>query len=157
MTLRRDFARGVGVLAAVAFAQVLVTVPALAQSAPGSDCVCIVAPGTVGSVTAATGWVKLNGDVGLVDAAANAPISLGSVLRTGVAGSATASIGAGCNVSVAALSELSVSPLEDGRMCVRLTDSAPGAIDPAVVTAGMAALAGGVVIVGLGQDEPVSK
>jgi len=158
MTVKRNFARGIGVLAAAVFGQALVAVPALAQDDQGNDCICVVAPGTVGLVTSATGWVKLNGDVGLVDATENAPLSVGSVLRTGVAGEATATVGQGCNVDVAALSEMSIRPLEDGRLCVRLTQDAPGtSIDPLVVGGSIAALAGGFVMLSLGQDDSVSK
>lgn len=156
MTMKRGVVRITGVLAAAVLAQSIVAAPAYAQSGQQDDCVCIVAPGTVGAVTSASGWVKLNGDVGFVDATTDAPISLGSVLRTGVAGSATATVGKGCNVTVAALSQMSLTALEDGRMCVRLSADQP-VIDPLVVAGGMAALAGGIVIVSLGQDDPVSK
>ncbi len=154
---KRDSLRAVGVALVAGLMSALVSSPVLAQDG-GSDCVCVVQAGTVGAVTSATGWAKLNGDVGLVDATINAPISLGSVLRTGVAGSATATIGAGCNVSVAALSEMSVSALEDGRMCVRLAEEQPvGSMAPLAVLGGGAILAGGAIVVGLGQDDPVSQ
>jgi hypothetical protein len=158
MMAKRDYIGIAGVALAVAFATTFIASPAMAQSATGSDCVCIVDAGTVGAVTSATGWVKLNGDVGLVDATMNAPLSLGSVLRTGTAGSASASIGAGCNVDLAALTELSISALEDGRMCVRLTEDAPVVpVTPVALAGGGALLAGGSLVVGLGQDSPVSQ
>ena len=153
---KRNYTLIAGVALAAAFTTTLVASPAMAQS--GSDCVCIVGAGTVGAVTSATGWVKLNGDVGLVDATMNAPLSLGSVLRTGTAGSASASIGAGCNVDVAALTELSISALEDGRMCVRLTEDPPVVpVTPVALAGAGALLAGGALVVGLGQDSPVSQ
>jgi len=154
--MKQRFARISGVVAIAVLTQVLVAAPAMAEGE--QDCICIVAAGTVGSVTSATGWVKLNGDTGLVDASSNAPLSLGSVLKTGPAGSASATVGGGCNVSVAALSQMSITALEDGRMCVRVTQEEPVAgIDPLVVVGGVTALAVGVVVVGLGQDDPVSE
>lgn len=161
MAIQHKFTGLGGVVAALVLANAFAVTPAAAQD---DSCVCIVAPGTAGQVTAASGWVKLNGDTGLVDATENAPLSVGSVLRTGPAGSAAASVGAGCNVAVAALSELSISTLDDGRMCVRLTEVTPVAVAPggsgatAVVAAGGAALlGGGLVMLGLGQDDPVSQ
>lgn len=159
---KRNHVRLAGAVLAAAFTTTLVASPVMAQEA-ASDCVCIVDAGTVGMVTSATGWVKVNGDVGLVDATMNAPLSVGSVLRTGVAGSAGASVGAGCNVEVAALTEMSISALADGRMCVRLSQESPivpeasGA--PLALLGGGAILAGGAaaVAVGLGQDSPVSQ
>lgn len=162
MATKRVFTRMMVTVMAAAFTQALVATPVLAQGEP--DCVCIVAGGTSGMVTGASGWVKLNGEVGLVDAGTNAPLSLGSVLRTGSAGSATATVGAGCSVNVAALSEMSISALADGRMCVRVTEqSAMGALEGGDGSTGIALAAGGavlattVVVVGLGQDEPVSQ
>lgn len=156
MLAQQNSRRLAGFVVAVGLVSALAATPVVAQDA-ASDCVCIVNSGTVGAVTAATGWVKLNGDVGLVDATTNAPLSLGSVLRTGVSGSASATIGAGCNVSVAALSELSISALEDGRMCVRLTEEAAVPSAPLALVGGGAILAGGAIVVGLGQDDPVSQ
>jgi hypothetical protein len=165
MTNKRDFTRIAGVVIAVAFAQSLVAAPALAEQEAAADCVCVVAGGTVGTVTGATGWVKLNGDVGLVDATTNAPLSVGSVLQTGVAGSASATVGPDCNVNVASLTKMSISPMADGNMCVRLTSDAPtapvvdggGAIGSLAVAGGAAVLAGTLVVVGLGQEAPVSQ
>jgi hypothetical protein len=163
MTNKRDFTRIAGVVVALTFTQAFVAAPAMAQGA-GADCVCVVAGGTVGTVTGATGWVKLNGDVGLVDATANAPLSVGSVLQTGAAGSASATIGAGCNVTVAALSKMSISPMADGNMCVRLTSEAlappnggDGTMGTVAIVGGAAVLAGTLVVVGLGQEAPVSQ
>lgn len=160
MTTKQNFTRLVGgAMAGVIAAMVFVPTAAQAQSV--QDCVCIVAPGTVGSVTAASGWVKLNGDGGLVDATSKAPLSLGSVLRTGAAGSASATIGGGCNVDIAALSQMSISALEDGRMCVRLTDETPVPpltdVSPVAVVGAGAAIGGGALLFGLGQDDPVSQ
>lgn len=158
MMAKRDYTRIAGVALAAAFTTTLVATPATAQDTPANDCVCIVESGTVGMVTSATGWVKLNGDVGLVDATMNAPLSLGSVLRTGVAGSASATVGAGCNVEVAALTEMSISSLEDGRMCVRLLQDTPVVpVTPLALAGGGAVLLGGAIVVGLGQDNPVSQ
>ena len=145
MATKRDSARLVVMVVAAALTQALVASPVLAQAEP--DCVCIVAGGTSGLVT---------------DASADAPLSVGSVLRTGVAGSATATFGDGCSVNVAALSEMSIAALQDGRMCVRLQQDAAGAAEGegttgAALAAGGAILATTVVVVGLGQDEPVSK
>ena len=159
MTTNRNFSRFAGVLAAGVIAAVAFA-PAAVQ-AQGEDCLCIVAPGTVGMVTSANGWVKLNGDLGLVDATLEAPLSVGSVLRTGAAGNATATVGSGCNVNVAALSRMSISALEDGRMCVRLTDETPVPlvtdISPVAVVGAGAVIGGGALLFGLGQDEPVSQ
>jgi len=163
MATKRAFTRMVVTVMAAAFTQGIVASPALAQSEPASDCVCIVAGGTAGMVTGASGWVKLNGDVGLVDASMNAPLSVGSVLRTGTAGSATATLGSSCSVNVAALSQMSISALADGRMCVRVTqDATTGALESdgnsgIALAAGGAVLATTLVVVGLGQDDPVSK
>ncbi len=160
MTTKQNFTRLVGaaaagVIAAMAFA------PAAAQAQSAQDCVCIVAPGTVGSVASASGWVKLNGDTGPVDATLDAPLSLGSVLRTGADGSASASIGGGCNVNIAALTQMSISALQDGRMCVRLTDETPvpplSDVSPVAVVGAGAVLGGGALLFGLGQDDPVSQ
>ena len=56
---------------------------------------------------------------------------------------------------------MSISALEDGRMCVRLTDeSTTGAVDSSgaiALGAGGAVLATTLVVVGLGQEDPVSK
>jgi hypothetical protein len=159
MMAKRNHVPVMGIVLATAVALIAAS-PAVAQDGT-SDCVCIVDAGTVGMVTSATGWVKLNGDVGLVDATMNAPLSVGSVLRTGVAGSAAASVGAGCNVEVAALTEMSISALEDGRMCVRLTQDTPvvpvAPVAPLAMLGGGAILAGGAIAVGLGQDSPVSQ
>ena len=95
MAIERALTRMAVTVVAIALTQALVASPVLAEGE--SDCVCIVAGGTSGVVTGATGWVKLNGDVGLVDATMNAPLSVGSVMRTGAAGSATATVGAGCS------------------------------------------------------------
>lgn len=158
MIAKRNHLPAMGVV--LALAALIAVSPAMAQDGT-SDCVCIVDAGTIGMVTSATGWVKLNGDVGLVDATMNAPLSVGSVMRTGVAGSAAASVGAGCNVEVAALTEMSISALEDGRMCVRLTQEAPvvpvAPVAPLAMVGGGAILAGGAIAVGLGQDNPVSQ
>ena len=161
MTTKRALTRMAVTVVAIALTQALVASPVLAEGE--SDCVCIVAGGTSGVVTGATGWVKLNGDVGLVDANMDAPLSVGSVMRTGAAGSATATVGAGCSVAVAALSQMSISALADGRMCVRVTQDATtgalkgdGSTGMALAAAG-AVLATTVVVVGLGQDAPVSQ
>lgn len=167
MTNKRDFSRIAGIAIALAFTQGLVAAPALAEQEAAADCVCVVAGGTVGAVTGATGWVKLNGDVGLVDATVNAPLSVGSVLQTGVAGSASATVGADCSVTVASLSRMSISPMTDGNMCVRVTSDAPvapvpptgggGSVGTLAVVGGGAVLAGTLVVVGLGQEAPVSQ
>ena len=47
---------------------------------------------------------------------------------------------------------------EDGRMCVRLVEEQPaGSVAPLAIVGGGALLAGGAIIVGLGQDDPVSQ
>jgi len=161
MATKRALTRMAVAVVAAALTQGFLASPVLAEGEP--DCVCIVAGGTAGMVTGATGWVKLNGDVGLVDAKMNAPLSVGSVMRTGTAGSATATVGASCSVSVAALSQMSISALADGRMCVRVTqDATTGALkgdgsSGAALAVGGAVLAATVVVVGLGQDAPVSQ
>lgn len=152
----QNFKRIAGLALASSLLAGFASSPVFAQDAD-NDCVCVVRGGTVGAVTSATGWVKLNGDVGLIDATTNAPLSLGSVLRTGVSGSASATIGAGCNVNLAALSELSISALDDGRMCVRLIEQEPVASSVPVAAVAGGLLLGGAIVVGLGQDDPVSQ
>jgi hypothetical protein len=158
MAIKQNFTRFVGVVAVAVVAQASVIAPAAAQNA--DNCVCIVGAGTVGKVTSASGPVTLNGKTGPVDAIVEAPLSVGSVLRTGTAGSAGAMVGEGCNVNIAALSQMSIVALDANRMCVRLTGKAPGMPIPATtmaVVGGGVALGGGVVLLGLGQDDPVSQ
>jgi hypothetical protein len=156
MAIKHNFTRLVGVVAVAVVAQASVVAPAAAQS--GENCVCIVPVGTVGKVTSVSGWAKLNGATGLVDATVDAPLSVGSVLRTGVAGSADAMVGETCNVVVASVSQLSISKLDDNRMCVRLNGKVPGAPLPTVAAVGAGALlGGGLIVVSLGQDDPVSQ
>jgi hypothetical protein len=162
MTDKRNFTRLAGAVVAVALAQALIAAPVMAEEEATNDCVCVVPGGSVGLVTGATGWVKMNGDVGLVDAIANAPLSLGSVLQTGVAGSASASVGT-CNVTLASLSTMSISQMQDGQMCVRVTQDQPPVVVGdnsgvgVIAAGGGAVLAGTLVVLGLGQENPVSK
>lgn len=155
MAIKQNFTRIVGVVAVAVVAQASVIAPAAAQNT--DNCVCIVGAGTVGKVTSATGLVTLNGKTGPVDAVVEAPLSVGSVLRTGTAGNAGAMVGEGCNVDIAALSQMSIVALDANRMCVRLTGKAPSAIPAMAVVGGGALLGGGVVLLGLGQDDPVSQ
>ncbi len=158
MAVKQYFTRLVGVAAVASIVQASAVAPVAAQAGADDSCTCIVASGTVGKVTSSTGWVKINGATGLVDAAVDSPLSLGSVLRTGVAGSAGAMVGEACNVNVAALSQMSISALDEDRMCVRLTGKAPGTpIPPMAVLGGGALLGGGLILVGLGLENPVSK
>lgn len=167
MMSKRDFARITGGVAAVVLAQMLVASPVLAQDMAASDCVCVVDIATVGLVTTATGWVKLNGDDGLVDATSSTRLSLGSVLQTGAAGSAKATVGDGCSVDVAALSRMSIIAIDESRMCVRIVQDKPVAVldkpaarlDPGVIggAAAAALVGGGLVVLSLGQTAPVSQ
>lgn len=156
MATKQNFVRILCVTALAALAQATIVAPAAAQS--GENCLCIVPTGTVGKVTSISGWVKVNGKAGLVDAAVDAPLSVGSVLRTGVAGKAGAMVGETCNVVVSSVSQLSISKLDENRMCVRLNGKVAGApLSTVAVAGGGALLGGGLIVVSLGQDNPVSK
>lgn len=160
---KRGFVRIAGIVALAALAQSAVMTSALAQSSSENNCVCVVDAGTTGLVTSASGWVKLNGDAGLIDAKEDAPLSLGSVLETGVAGSASATVGTSCEVDVAALTEMTITKLESGKMCVRLSQKKPlivpgkSSTGTAIAVGAGSALAGTAIVVGLGQKAPVSQ
>lgn len=130
--------------------------PGLAQDA--SSCICILDSGTVGSVTNVSGWVRLNGTSGLVEAVPDAQVGPGSVLTTGVAGTAQVSMGSNCQVAVGPTSQMSVIPTPEGKVCVRLVERTEATPNLALVGGAAAGLAlATVLFVGAGEDDPVSK
>ncbi len=100
----------VGVFTALNFTQ---------EAASQEICDCIV--GEAGTLDSAAGVVQMSGANGLGPAQQGAVLGSGSQVVVG-AGSATVNFGQECDVALLGVNtELTVSPLDNGQLCVRVT------------------------------------
>lgn len=129
------------------------------------NCDCIV--GEIGTLSSLAGSVQMSGDYGLSPAETGASLGSGTQVIVG-AGSAIVDFGAGCELALLGVnSELTVSQLEAGKLCVRVTsqvvtqpDVNPQ-IDPASILLSGAAIGGIILLIdedgSSGGDNPVSN
>lgn len=145
-------------------ANICASAPAGAQSA--GQCNCVVASVTGGGAVGAildvgmNGNVKIAGDAGYRLAAPGDNLSTGTRMIVGPRGSATVRFGDACQFVIPENQTLHVDLIE-GQNCAWY--DGPVRVPPAfnsnallAITAGIGAIAGGVVIMNTGDDEPVS-
>lgn len=132
--------------------------PAIAQS----DCTCLIrepAPGSaLGSVSIANGDVFKTGSAGMVSAPAGTEVNTGDVISTGASSSANISLGTGCDLALGPSAQVTITSV-DGNVCVRLIQEpvgGGGGLGLGLAVAGGLG-AGGLLFVGLGQDDPASQ
>lgn len=159
-----DKLMGLGSIVTLA-AGLTMMIPTMAVAAP-DDCFCIVsAPisGPVGSVSPAQGDVFLLGASGPAAISVPADLQAVSELMTGANGSALASV-AGCSVALGASMKMTITPIENQQLCVRVLDDslvadAPSSSDLTVPLAagGAVGLAGAaLLLVDTGDSDPDS-
>lgn len=145
-------------------ANVCASAPAGAQSAGQCNCVVASVPGggAVGSIldVGMNGNVKITGDAGYRLAAPGDNLSTGTRMIVGPSGSATVQFGGACQFVVPENQTLRVDLIE-GQNCawydgpVRVLPTFDGNALLAI-TASIGAIAGAVVILNTGDDDPVS-
>ena len=119
------------------------------------ECTCTVP--SAGSVTNSIGDVQATGATGLVAAPIGTVLGAGSQLVTGAGAAARINFGAGCNLSIAPLTEVIVSAAGD-QLCVQVSQNGAPAAPPAagapLTLLGLIAGGAGVAyLIGAGDDD----